>query len=131
MSRVSIQQILDEIFTFDGNVFRTLVFTRKNLFLKFSSVGIFERQVPCYHCKQDNPTTPNVHLHSIILLASHHFRSCLTWTPTGGLQQFSWFLSIAQAKVYNLHILIVIQQKVLRFEVSVYYVQFVYLFYSM
>lgn len=54
----------------------------------------------------------------MICITSNHLRRCIARRPTGCLECFIFLISIAQAKVHQLDLSIMIQQQVLWLHIS-------------
>ena len=76
-SWVCVQNFLNQILARLGNKPRYKIITIKNLFIKFTSIRIFKRQVSTCHSIQYNPTTPDVRDKTLVPLACDHLWSCV------------------------------------------------------
>lgn len=74
---VGVEDILEKVLAFDGDLLRTVLLASKDLLLERSCVRVFEGKEAADHGKQDDSTGPDVHLEAVVGLASHHFRSSL------------------------------------------------------
>jgi len=64
----------------------------------------------------------------MIPLAADHLGRRIAGTSTSGLEQLVVFVEVAEPEVHNLDIVIVVEQKVLRFQISVAHAQLVNVF---
>ena len=105
---------------------RHLVLRLDNLLVELLRVLVFERKKPANHRVEDHPAGPNVCAKSVILLASDHLGRRVARTATSCLQFFARLVQITEAKVNNLDVVIVIEQQVLRLQISVDHSELVY-----
>ena len=54
----------------------------------------------------------------MIALASNHLGSCITWTSTSRFKRLPLFVSVTQPEINDLNIIILIEKKVLWFEIA-------------
>ena len=125
---VSVQNFLDQVLAGSGDEAWDQVVTVQYLFVQSISIWIFKRQVAARHGIKDDAAAPNIRIQSIVPLASNHLWSCIAWTPTCCLQSLSFLISIREAEVDNFDVIFVIQEEILRFEISMADFNLVYVF---
>ena len=91
----------------------------KYLLIQLLGFRVFKWQEATDHCIDDNATAPHVCSHCIVLLASHHFRSSITWTSACCLQWDTWLIHVTEAKVNNFDVVMVVHQQILWLQVAV------------
>lgn len=121
-----LQNFLDEFFVAWSDKSRNQIVTGEDLFVKLVCVGIFEWQVAACHCVQDDSGRPDVAAKTMVAFSSDHFRCCIAGTATGCLQRLPWRVRIAQAKVNDLYVVLVVEKQVLWLKISVADATFMY-----
>ena len=123
--RVNFHYLAKKVLTVIAETFRHLELPGEDLLVKFTSVFIFERQIPSYHREQNNAAWPDVNAWAIVQLPLDHFRCCVAGTSTRCFQSLTLFICVAQSEVNQLQVVLIIKKEVLGLEVSVDDTQFV------
>lgn len=121
--RIRVQNAVEEVLGFVGNVIWRLEVSRQDLLVQVGRVRVFERQEAAYECKQDDAARPNIHVGAVIFLTGNHLRRGITRRAARCLQQFSRLVRVGQAEVHDLDALVEVQQQVLRLEITMDYVE--------
>ena len=116
---VSAKNFPDQVLASIAHKLRYLVLSIQDLVIQLIGLRVFERKETTYHSIDDNSTAPHIRRQAIVLLASHHFWSCIARTATCGLQKLTWFIRVTQTKINNLDVIEVIHQKILRLQIPV------------
>ena len=106
--RICVQHFPDQVFRCFRNYPRDQVVAVQDLLVQLACVWVFEREVTASHGIEDDTTTPNVRIETVVLFASDHFRSCVAWTSTGSFQSLPFLVHVGQTKVNNFDIILVI-----------------------
>lgn len=107
---VDIQHLLYQVLEVFTDKIRENIIPRKYLFVELCGIVVLKGQIPANHSEQDDPTRPDIHLKAVVLLAADHLRRGVAGRPTGSLQQFPRFVSVAQPEIYNLQGILPIYQ---------------------
>ena len=89
------------------------------------SIGVLKWKVATDHSKQDNTATPNVYLGAMVLFAGDHLWSCVTWRTTRRFQSLFRLVGIAESKIDNFDLTVMIEEEVLGLHISMNYTELV------
>lgn len=93
--------------------------------IQFGSLWILERQASAQHSIKYNSTAPNIDHNSFILIFPlNHLRCSIAWRPACSLKPFLFSIGITQPKIHNSDSLIIINQQIFRFKISMHNIQF-------
>ena len=107
-----------------------VILTIQNLTVKFGSIFILKWKKATYHSKKNDSCTPYVHHQWLIgSFALDHLGSSIARRTTSSPQSFLRFVCIRQTKVHYSDCFVIINQTVLKFEISMHNSKFVYIFY--
>ena len=81
-------------------------------------VLVLEWQVAAYQAVQNNACAPYVRLWPNVLQSLDQFRRGIARRAAGRHEFLIWLESIAQAKIDNFEVLLLVQQQILRFDIS-------------
>lgn len=90
-----------------------------NFFVEKGDSLLIEGELSCQESVKDNASAPDVNRSSFVLAFSHDFGSCVIGTSTGGLEEASVLHEVGEAEVYYFDQAVMVDENVLRFEVSV------------
>lgn len=107
---VVLQDLAEKVFAFGRYPFWDLKLPFYYLLIQFISVRIFKWQISAHHRKQDDAATPHVYLGSVIGVAFDHFRSSVAGRATCSFQKLTFLISIAEAKINQFYLAIMIQE---------------------
>jgi hypothetical protein len=97
----------------------------KNFLVKLSSIRIFERQKSTDHRIQNDACRPNIdHNRLIWLFTIDHLRRSITGRTTGRFESFAVLISVGESKVNDSDGLIIVNQNIFQFKISVNNFQF-------
>ena len=123
--RVCFQNFVDQVDTVGRESLRHLELATENFLVQLRSRLVFEGEVSGHHREEDDSTGPDVNARSMVLESVDHLRCCVAGRPTGCLKQLSLFVSVAEAKIDEADVFLVVKQQVLRLEVPVDYAKLV------
>jgi len=106
--RVCVQHLLKHFLSIAADKARYLEFSTQNFLIKLRCVRVFEGQEATDQGKHDDATTPNVDICAKIFFASYHFRSGIAGTTTSCFKELSMAISVAEPKVNNFDIFVMI-----------------------
>ena len=87
------------------------------------SIGILKWQIATDKSKQNDSTTPNIHQTAVITFTNDHLRSSIARRPTGSFQLLMFLIRIAQAKINDLELIVIIKQKIFKLQIPMRYFQ--------
>ena len=117
--RLCLKNFLNEFFVAWTDKPWNQIVAGEDLFVQLVCVGIFEGQVAAGHCIQDDAGRPDITAKTMVSFSSNHFWCCVTRTATGCLQRLPWGVCIAQTKVDNLYVVLVVEKQVLWLQIPV------------
>jgi hypothetical protein len=117
--RVRVENSSDQVLALAAQELGQSVVGTHDFFVEIGGLGVFERQVATDHGVENHATAPDVGLESVVAFASNHFGSSITGRPAGSLESGIGFVHVAEAEVDDLESEVVVEQQVLRLEVSV------------
>ena len=78
--RVCVQNFADKVLALWGEELWHGVICAHDLLIEIGCLWVLEGQVSSHHGIEDNTTTPNVSLQSVVLLASNHLSKHHNWS---------------------------------------------------
>lgn len=115
---ISLQNLLNQVFILWRDELRNSKITSQDFLIQFICVWVFKRQVSTSHRVQNNTTRPDITTQAMVTLARNHLRRSITRRPTRSLKRLPRRISIRKTKINNLDIIEVIEQQILRFQIS-------------
>jgi hypothetical protein len=100
----------------------------KDLSIELARIWVFKRKESTYHSIENDSAAPYINFATIVGLACNHLRGSVAGRPACCLERATWLVGVTKPKVNQLNIPFVVNQKVLRLEVSVYYIELVQVF---
>lgn len=129
LRRISHEDPRDHVLSFRREEVRQGVVGIQDLPVQIGRLLVFVRQVATEHGVEDDSARPEIGHEAVVLVAGNHlkthqnlntyFRRGIARRATGGLQIRTLFIQVAQSEVHNLESFVVIDQQVLRLQVSV------------
>lgn len=117
--RVSRQEPFNQVFAFwTDHILRNSVLSIHDLLVKHTCFRIFKGQVPTDHGIKDHTTTPDISVQPLVFLACDHLRSCVTGTSASCFEELVRFVSVTEAEVYYLYVVVVVHQEVFRLQIA-------------
>lgn len=116
------------MFTLWRQILRELVLSIQDLLVKLFGILVLKGQLPANHGEQNDSAAPNVGIQPQIALSLNHFWRRIAWAATSCLESFSCFVQISQPKVHEFYVVVVVQQDVFRFQITVDYPNFMDVF---
>lgn len=117
------EHVQDQVFDFLGEEGWQLEVRFQDLLVERLGVLIFKGQVATGFRIENDACTPQVGFRTYVFFAFNEFRSCIARGATSSRQLLTRFEGVTQAKVYDLEVLEVIKQQVLRLNIPVRYSQ--------
>jgi len=117
--RVSVQHLPDQVLGRLGDDAWDQVVAVQNLLVELACIGVFEGEIPASHGVEDDTTAPNIRVKAMVLLTGDHLRSSIARTSTSGLKGLSLLVHVRKTKINNLDVVLVIEEQVLGFQISV------------
>ena len=106
--RICIQHLLKHFLSIWADKAWYFEFSTQYFLIEFRSVWVLKWQKPTDQGKHYDATTPNIYICSEIFLASYHFRSSIARTTTSCFKELSMAISVAETKVNNFNIFVMI-----------------------
>lgn len=116
---IRVQDKLDKISASFGNEARKEIVAGENLLVEFACIRVFKGEVTASHGVENNSARPDVSVQAVVSLASYHLRSRVARRTTSSFEELSLLVSVGEAKVNDLNVVILVKQKVLWLQVSV------------
>jgi hypothetical protein len=116
---VRIQNLGNEVFTLGRQKLRHLVVCAHYLLVEVGSLRILKGQVASHHCVENNPRGPNICLETIVAFSCYHFWRSIAGRATCRFERLTFFIEIGKTEINNPEGIVVVQQKILWFQVSV------------
>jgi len=117
--RVRLQNLINEVDALWGEPFGHLKLAAQDLLVQLGSRLVFEGQVARDHGEQNDTAGPDVHARAIVLQAVDHFRRRVTGRSARCLQHLVLLVGVAEAEIDQSNVFLVVQQQVLRLQISV------------
>lgn len=116
---VDVKYFLNHVLALGRDKARYQIVTVEYFLIKLARIRVFERQVPADHCVEDDAQTPYVGLKTPVTASSDHFGRRIAWTAASCLKELSSFVGVAQSEINNLYVHTLVEQEVLRLQISV------------
>lgn len=116
---VGLEHAVDQILHLRRDEVGHVVLALLYRFVQLRKVLVVERQRAAHHRVQDHAARPDVHLASRVALARNYLRSGVVRRTTGRSQRDAVLQVIRQSEVYDLYVLVLVHQQILRLKVSV------------
>lgn len=120
---LDVQNFGDQILAVSGDVVRVLEVTVHDFLVQGICVGVFEGEVAAHHGKQNNTATPDVDFCTVVLFARYHLWSGVTRRSASRFQSLFRLVRIAEAKVDDFDLAVMIKQQILRLHVPMNYTE--------
>ena len=113
------QDVVDQVFDLVREVAGVLLVSVQDLLVQALSVLVFEGQMAANQAEQHHACTPDVCLWAHVFQALDQLRGSVARGTTGCHQLLVLLEGVAESKVNNLQVLLLIKQQVLRLDVPV------------
>jgi hypothetical protein len=117
--RVGVQNARQHVLAVGAQKLGQRVLRVHDLFVEVRRLGVLEGEVAAHHRVQHHARAPDVRADAVVLLAGNHFGCGIAGRTTGRLQQLVFLVHVTETEVDNLERLVVVEQQVLRLEVTV------------
>lgn len=82
--RICCQKSLNQLPSKGWHKLWNSILASSNFLVKIGRIWVFKRQIPTNHCKEYDPTRPNIRIKSLVFFPSNHFRRRVTGRSTCG-----------------------------------------------
>lgn len=123
--RVSVEDVLQHVFSLGSDEVGTRLGPLEYLFLEGCRVWVLEGQLAADHSEHYHSSGPDIHVFSLVLLPSNHLGGRLAGTATSGLQRLSRPVGVRQPEVNDFDVVALIEQEILGLQIAMDDVQFV------
>ena len=129
--RVRIENALHEVLALARDEARDVIVRVEDFFVQLCGVRVLsekrmsrayaylEGQVAADHREEDDAAAPDVDVKSLVALACDHLGGCVAGRATSRFERFSTLVGVAQAEVDQFDALVLVEQQVLRLQVTV------------
>lgn len=109
---------------------RNMILPLEDLLVELSRIGVLKRQEATDEREQYDAATPGIDLRADVLPARYHFGRRITRGSAGRFEGFLLCKGVRESEIDNLDILLMIQQQILRLQISVHYIKVMHILYA-